>query len=607
MSAVENVRQALDIVQVISEVVPLKKSGNHFFGVCPFHSEKTPSFSVSGQKQLFHCFGCKAGGDVFQFVKLYYRWDFSQALEELSRRAGIKLDNYRADPQWEEGFQLLEAATKIFEDCLHGKSGEDFRTYLLKARKIPERMWEEFRLGAHPGKVDFLYRALESKGFPCDLAVQLGLLSRTNRGDFIDRFQGRLIFPILDEKGRTRGFGGRTLLNEHPKYLNSPKTRHFDKGRLFYGIHLACHTIPRKGYAVLVEGYLDVISLHEFGVKNAIGSMGTALTIDQVRLLKRWSPRVISLYDLDQAGLSATEKNLGLFLKEGLESKVVNLPKSKDPDSFLHESGFTPEVAQDQLRQAFDRSEPAVDYLIEKILKEKEALTRGQKIRGLVQLLDQVPNEIERTIFKKDLAKRFDLPENLLFPKESTPSEVEVDPRKRLPLGIQQQAIQLPTQLGEEKTQKASGGTDEGRWEREILRFLVEWGEEKEFSLTDLAPYLSFSSKWAYPLLRILELQLDSKTIARLEKLEDHLESETVNQLREWSFASKKDDLGETDLDQVWKDLMGGLKRSYFKRESERLQREIQEAETNRDSERSRRLLSEKQDLIGMLRGLEAR
>ena len=287
---VDSVRQAVDIVQVIGEVVPLKKSGGNHFGCCPFHHEKTPSFSVSASKQLFHCFGCKAGGDVFRFVQLYYRWDFKQALEELARKVGIQVEVAKADPVWEEGFMILDVVSKYFEESLQSKNGEVFRQY-LQSRKIPKDLWTSFRLGAHLGDVFEVAKLLEKKSLSRDIAVQLGLLGRSSKGEYIDRFQGRLMFPILDEKGRVRGFGGRTMGSDHPKYINSPKTRHFDKGRLFYGMHLACHSIAKKEYAVLVEGYLDVLALHEFGVTNAVGSMGTALTIDQIRLLKRWSPR----------------------------------------------------------------------------------------------------------------------------------------------------------------------------------------------------------------------------------------------------------------------------------------------------------------------------
>ncbi|MDB5036968.1 MAG: primase [Bacteriovoracaceae bacterium] len=583
---IDSIRQAVDIVQIINEVVPLKKSGSNFFGVCPFHNEKSASLSVSGTKQLFHCFGCKVGGDVFKFLQLFHRWDFPQTLEELAKRSGIKLESYNADPTWEEGFQILDLASTIFEEALHSKEGQLFR-YYLESRKIPEKIWKDFRLGAHLGHHRFFAEILEKKGFHMDIAVRLGLLGRSSNGEFVDRFQGRLMFPILDEKGRTRGFGGRTLGSDQPKYINSPKTAHFDKSRLFYGTHLASKDIPRKGYTVLVEGYLDVISLHEFGVSNALGSMGTSLTMEQIRILKRMSARVISLYDADRAGLAATEKNLGNFLREGLESKVVVLPNAKDPDAFLHDETMSVDERKNLLRKSFESSVSALDYLIKNtVLSESNAQVRGQRLRGLVSILDHVPDEIERAVLKKDLAKRFELPESMLFSKTS--------PEKDLP--------RFAPNLAPAPT--ITGDTD--RWEREILRFLVKWGEKGDFALTGLISYLSSTSKWTSLLLRLTELQLESKAIAHLQWLTD-VDVEVQSTIREWAMEEKieeKSDFAAMDFGTLWADLQKGLRRSYFQKENERIQRDLVAAEEQSDIDRVRGLLSEKQDLLKMFKSV---
>lgn len=575
---VDNIRQNLDIVQVIGEVVPLKKSGGNFFGVCPFHSEKTPSFSVNPTKQFFHCFGCKAGGDVFKFVQLYYRWDFSQSLEELAKRAGVALEKTKNDPFWDEGFQVLDFAAKFFEDSLLSKIAEPFRDY-LKIRKIPEKQQKDFRIGAHLGGSHLLSDELEKRALSRDTAVRLGLLGRTERGDYIDRFQGRLIFPILDERGRTRGFGARTLGDDHPKYINSPKTPHFDKGRLFYGMHLASSSIARKGYAVLVEGYLDVIALHEYGISNSLGSMGTALTLDQIRLLKRWSPRVISLYDADRAGLAATERNLGNFLREGIESKVVLLPGAKDPDSFLHDESKTPEERKRVLATSFDESTLAVDYLIQNmVLTEKNAQLRGKKLRALVDILDHVPDEIERTVFKKDIAKRFELPENLLFAKAAVPG-----PEKMAPMGA---------------TSASPMTASNDRWEREILKFLVLYGELGDFALTEATSFLSSASKWGNLLLRLAEIGLKSAAIAQLKWL-DEIEPDLQTVVREWVLEAKQEPIHQVSQ-MMWSDLLRGLKKSYVQRESERIQKDLVAAEKEQNSDRVRSLLTEKQSLVRM-------
>jgi DNA primase len=582
---IDSIRQAIDIVQIINEVVPLKKSGSNYFGVCPFHNEKSPSLSVSPSKQLFHCFGCKVGGDVFKFVQLYNRWDFPQALEDLARRAGIKLEAHHVDPSWEEGFQILELAGLIFQEHLAGKEGKIFREY-LKNRRIPEKLWGDFRLGAHSGGSHLLSEALKKKAFSLDIAVRLGLLGRSESGEVFDRLQGRLMFPILDEKARIRGFGARTLGSEHPKYINSPKTQHFDKSRLFFGMHLANKEISRRGYAVLVEGYLDVIALHEFGVSNALGSMGTSLTSEQIRILKRLSSRVISLYDADRAGLAATEKNLGNFLKDGIEAKVVLLPGAKDPDAFLHDETHSVEERKALLRKSFEKSVTALDYLVQNtILTEQNAQNRGMKLRGLVTILDQVPDEIQRTVLKKDLAKRFELPEAMLMNKTSE-KEALLDAPKR--------------------SNSEDLGRESDRWEREILRFLVRWGGKGSFNLTEVIPYLLSGSKWTSLLLRLAELRLESKAIAELHWLTD-IDAEIQSTIREWLLEEKiedKSDAVSIDFKALWGDFQKRLRQSYFQRESERIQRALVAAEEKSEFVEVRKLLSEKQDLLKLFRSL---
>lgn len=576
--AIEAVRQNIDIVQIIGEVVPLKKKGNNYFGCCPFHNEKTPSFSVSQSRQLFHCFGCKVGGDVFKFMQLYHRWEFAQILEELAKRAGVKIDAIKADPTWEEGLLILECAREVFEEGLDSKEGHFFRSY-LKTRHIPERLWEDFHLGAHTGANRFLTEKLKSKGLSLEISVRLGLLGRSPQGDYFDRFQGRLMFPILDERGKTRGFGGRTLGSEHPKYINSPKSAHFDKSRLLYGMHLASKEITRKGYIVLVEGYLDVIALHEFGMGHAVGSMGTALTSDQIRTIKRYTHKVISLYDADTAGIAATEKNLGNFLKEGLEAKVVLLPKGKDPDAYLHDIQISPEDRKLGLRKAFENSSLALDYLVQNtVLVEKNALARGQKLRSLVNILNEVPDPIERTMLKKDLAKRFELPEAMLSAED--PASASLKAQRAIGAAIP--APQTPL--------------EGDKWEREILKFLVKWGESGGFDLSSVLPYLSSNSKWASLLLRLSELRLESKAIAGLDWAFD-LEPEVQALLREWALEDRPQE-DSFDKNALWQDLIKGLVRGYFQRESERIQKAIVLAENKGDVDSVRKLLTEKQDLL---------
>lgn len=580
---IDSIRQSLDIAQVIGEVVPLKKKGANYFGLCPFHSEKSGSFSVSPMKQLFYCFGCHVGGDVFKFVQLYFRWDFQQSLEELGRRAGIKVDSFHSDPSWDEGLKILELVADSFEEQLHSKDGQDFRDY-LKHRKIPAKIVEAFRLGAHLGASDAISKRLQKEGLSRDLATQLGVLGRSQGGDFYDRFRGRLMFPIMDEKGRPRGFGGRSLGSEEPKYLNSPKSLLFDKSRLLYGMHLAPPTVAKKGYSVLVEGYLDVMALHEFGVTNALGAMGTSLTSEQIRLLKKWSNRVISLYDADNAGVLATERNLGNLLREGLEAKVVILPIGKDPDAFLHQDHEKPEELKKGLKAAFEASVSAVDYLVQKnVLSEKEPVQRARKFSELVKMLDQMPDEIERTLYKKELAKRFDLSESLLL-KASKADARPVEPFR--------------------PAFKAAKGS-EGRWEREMLKYWIQYADRAQGALTDVVPYLSLKNIWGQLLSKLSQNGLEARQLSRLEwlnledpEMQDPLVRDAVHQ---WAMEDLPEGSG-VDLTRVWNDLLRGLRKEFYKDFSQRIQQELMEAEKSQNMVRVQELLAQKRDLARVIK-----
>lgn len=612
LSVVDQVRDALDIVQIIGEVVPLKKQSGRFLGLCPFHQEKTPSFTVSQDKQLFHCFGCKAGGNIFHFVQKYYHWDFPQALEELARKAGVDIQNRGVDRERDEMFLVLEASAKFFEEALRGSGGEEARDY-LKRRHIPEELWKDFRLGAHPGKPAALSDFLERGGFSRDTAARLGLLGRSKSGQWMDRYRSRLIFPLMDERGRVRGFGARSLGNEMPKYINSPASPVFDKKQSLYGIQIATSTgaLSKADFAILVEGYLDVIALHEFGLKQSLGTMGTALSSEQLRVIKRWTNRVVSLFDADEAGLAATEKSLGLFMVEGIEAKIAFTPGSKDPDAFLHDQSLSLKERKDRLRSIFKEAKPALDYLIEKrVLAETDSIRRAKKVRSLVSLLNKMPDPVERGVLKSELARRFELPIGLMD-EASTASEAPTVPAFKAP---QRPSGAAPTGL------KSSS-----QIAREILKFLVLFGKAQHFSLSDLIPYFSFSShepmdKWGKLLGDLIRNGYDTPTIAGLSWLENLAGQEVLDlqdqeeiqtTVREWIFESTADGsneiAGQTEIEPQaiqgqWRVLERKLKKAYFERESRRLNEALKAAEKAKDKSRSKEVLREKQALVDLIR-----
>ncbi len=600
MNSADRVRDATDIVQVIGEVVALKRQGNRYTGLCPFHQEKSPSFTVSSDKQLFHCFGCKAGGNVFHFVQKYYHWDFPQALEELARKAGIELEHRAGDRDRDELFQIMELSAKFFEAQLYEKHGQACRDY-LKKRHIPEELWKEFRIGAHPGGATALADHLSKKGHSLELASRLGLVGKSRNDEWMDRYRTRLIFPLADDRGRIRGLGARALGNEMPKYINSPNSPIFDKKQLLYGMGLAISTgaLQRQDYVVLVEGYLDVIALHEFGVKNAVGTMGTALTPEQLRLVKRWTNRVISLFDADKAGLAATAKGLELYLAEGLEAKVAIMPVAKDPDAFLHDESISLDKRKSQLRELFSKAQPALDYLIEKrVLVETDSIRRARAVRSVADLLDKVPNEVERSVLKNELGERFKIRFDTAAPVESRSEPADMG------------------QLRPTRRFKPSSGSAKQSVSRELLKFLVVFGKARAFGLAEILPYLSFSplspmskedERWAKILGELIRNGYDSTTLStKLDWLES-LDSDSQAEVREWLLAQTPSLEGEGELDVAaingqWKVLERKLKRSFFDRESRRVNDAIQVAEQSKDVSRTRELLMEKQALVEMMK-----
>ncbi|HUU31856.1 MAG TPA: DNA primase [Phycisphaerae bacterium] len=340
----DEVARANDIVEVVSGYFPLKRAGKDYVALCPFHAEKTPSFTVSPGKQIFKCFGCGRGGGVFNFVMAKENVTFPEAVRILAERAGITLRRQPdAEKRVDERAQVrraLEWAVKYFQRGLqHPTAGAPGREY-LQARGIEPKTVETFRLGYAPDGWDGLLKAAERDNVPIGLLVAAGLLVTREGGDgYYDRFRGRVMFPILDPLNRPIGFGGRTLGDEPPKYMNSPETALFHKGEALYGLPQARGAIEAQRRAVVVEGYFDVLMPHQVGVENVVATLGTALTAEHVRALKRYADEVILVFDSDLAGQRAADRGMELFLAEDVKIQVAVVPQGKDPDNFCRQEG----------------------------------------------------------------------------------------------------------------------------------------------------------------------------------------------------------------------------------------------------------------------------
>ncbi|MDO4745651.1 MAG: DNA primase [Bacillota bacterium] len=333
----DEIKSRCNIVDVIGRVVPLKKAGSNYKGVCPFHNEKTPSFVVSETKQIFTCFGCGATGDVLSFVTRYYNLDFRGAAEMLAKEYGISLEGaFQGSKDKEELLEINRQAARFFYRALREKANPGY-TY-MKNRGISEETLNKFGIGYADEQWDSLYKYLLSKGFKEDKLMELGLISKS-KDKYFDKFRGRVIFPILNTSGKVIGFGGRIIGDGEPKYLNSQESSVFQKKYNLYGLNLTGKDVRNEDSIVLVEGYMDVVSLYQHGVRNVSASLGTALTENQAKLIKRYTKNVLLSYDADQAGQNAALRGLDILYNEGLRAKVLKVTDGKDPDEFIKKNG----------------------------------------------------------------------------------------------------------------------------------------------------------------------------------------------------------------------------------------------------------------------------
>ncbi|MCD6495126.1 DNA primase [Candidatus Bipolaricaulota bacterium] len=368
---VQQIKDRIDIVAVISRYVTLTKAGSNYKGRCPFHKDDTPSFSVSPEKGLWHCFGCGAGGDVIGFVMKIENISFVEAAERLATEAGLSFTSHKGDDSRDELYEISIAVSRWYADNLaNSVAGRRGREYLIK-RGYPEETWERFGLGyALPGW-DHLRKRFSAK-YGIKPLIDLGLLVRKDEGTTYDRFRDRVIFPILDLSGRPIAFGGRSF-DGQPKYLNSPKTVLFDKGNHLYGLSWARESMQKEQSAVLVEGYTDVISLHVAGITNAVGSMGTSLTQGQAHLLSRFVKEVVISYDRDTAGGIASLRGMQILRNHGLSVRVVRLPEGDDPDSLVRREGA------ERMHQLIDAAAPFHVFYIESLKERHNMSTIGGK------------------------------------------------------------------------------------------------------------------------------------------------------------------------------------------------------------------------------------
>ncbi len=412
----EEVRLENDIVDVISEYLPLKQKGTSYFGLCPFHNEKTPSFSVSSEKQFYYCFGCGAAGNVFTFVMQMENDTFPEAVQRLADRVHITLPTpqYTAEArlrqeQKQRLFQMHKEAGRFYYKKLHEPVGAEARAYLQK-RQMKENIQKKFGIGYAPKDRQALYRHLQQSGFSQQELLQSGLITEKKDGkDYFDRFRNRLMFPILDIQGQVIGFGGRILSQGEPKYLNSPETLLFHKSRNLYGLNFAKNTKTRE--MILVEGYMDMISLYQAGFRNAVASLGTAFNQEHAKVLKKYADSVIVLYDSDDAGIMAAQRAIGVLKETGFHIKVLQVPDGKDPDEFIRQNGA--EAFSALLANAVHY----IRFQIQCLKKKYDLNEMSQKVAFTTQaaeILAGVENDIEKAVYAQEISHMTGIAQNAI-------------------------------------------------------------------------------------------------------------------------------------------------------------------------------------------------
>jgi len=410
---IEQVRNGISIVDLVGGYVRLQKKGKDYGALCPFHNEKTPSFTVSEAKQIFYCFGCQAGGDIFKFIMLMENLTFPESIHQLAESQGIPLPHSTKKSEAEsvrrqQLLKILEIATHFFSRRLEGK--KDALAY-LKDRQITQETIHQFSIGYAPAGQNLL-QELTGQGFDVKEVLACGLIKEGNSGGYYDNFRNRIMFPIHNLSGKTIAFGGRILGDGIPKYLNSPETPLYSKSRNLYPLDLTRNEIRKRDFAIIVEGYFDCIIPFHFGIRNVVASLGTSLTESQVKVLGRYTRNVITNYDPDSAGTAATLRSIDLFLEQGFRVNVLQLPSGEDPDVFLRKQGI------EAYREKLKASQSYLDFVLSQFMSQQRdpfsPKGKQEVVSHILPYLVKIPNPIERAEYVTRIASRLQLDESLL-------------------------------------------------------------------------------------------------------------------------------------------------------------------------------------------------
>jgi DNA primase len=588
--AVQRVKDAAQIIDIIGECVSLKKAGANMKGLCPFHGEKTPSFMVNPARQSFHCFGCGEGGDVLSFMMKYYNLTFPETIKQLAQRYQITLpeqqftseDKKKAEKR-QKLFDANERATRVYHEyLLNNPDAAPAREYLEK-REIPQEKIIDFKLGYAPESWDFLSNKVSKSSITLDEAEEAGLLVRKDSSRFYDRFRDRVLFPIFELTGRVVGFGGRILGEGEPKYLNTPETLIFDKSRMLFGLFQNRDAIRKARQAVVVEGNFDLLALVSFGLENVVAPLGTALTQPQIRLLKGYADEVILLFDGDEAGIKAAMRSVPLFLAEQVAARVALLPAMHDPDTYIRAHG------REGLEKFIVDALPILEFAFEH-LKDKHGVSMTGKGKILEELEPLIhasgSSPFQQSVLISEFSNKLGLDPEQVMQGFKTAAKKKT------------QARSVRSVVGSDKEEKAKVSAPLPRKQAQLLEFLIFYPRFlKRFLEAGIEEILV-----QYPAKQILEALIklsEEKELTGpeqlMEALPDAMERSYVSRLLMSSPFLGQDD--PEVIDEMAEEMLVWLVRYRFKKEINLLSEEIRIAQENQDSKVLDELLLRKAEL----------
>ena len=581
----QEVRARASIVEVVSDYVTLKKTGRNYSGLCPFHSEKTPSFTVNEEKGVFYCFGCQAGGDVFKFMMLYDGLTFPESIERLAERYGIRVEvsgpgGGRRETRRGDFFRLNEMAAEWFHArLLDSSQGARARAY-LKRRGVDEALWRPFLLGFAP-RGDGLAGQCGHEGVALGDAAEAGLVVEKAPGNYRDRFFDRIIFPITEPGGRIVGFGGRVIDDGKPKYLNSPETPLFHKGSQVYGLSQARDGIRSNDRVVVVEGYLDVLALAQFGVSHVVATLGTALTPDHLRLLGRYTRNIVALFDGDTAGRNAAARGFEVFQQAGLWGQAAFLPQGEDPDTFVRTKGKA------ALEGVLERAVPIVDFYLNWLRDNHgNSLDGKSRLAGEVaRMLAKVTNPLDGDLLARRAADLLGIREELLRRHAGGTAPAGAGASASGGGQARRQGGADRWSLGEDRAESALVAL--------MLRFpsvvTTVRGQPMEKLVTE---------KWREAIRRILE-----NAEAEVGVLTEGLPAELASEIS--ALVLRGQEIAEEERDRMTADCLFFLQRRYLRRLEQELRRAIRIAEETSDDEVKKERMRQWQEVVQRERRLE--